>query len=117
MTAPWRDLIDDCPVHGCNVGDEMEEESMGRELTKDEMAEIKAMGERLCELAREVDANVVQVNGMVYTHSSARPHVNIHTNWHPEHIEDKPSRGWRGWAAWDGDDDGRFRYLHAVDRR
>jgi len=88
-----------------------------RELNEAEMAELMAMGERLCELAREVDASSIAVNGMVYSHSPARPHVNIHTNWHPEHIEDKPSRGWRVWAAWDGDDDGRFRYLHAVDRR
>ena len=90
---------------------------MGRELTKDEMAELLEMGERLCELAREVDASSIAVNAMVYSHSSARPHVNIHTNWHPEHIKDEPTADYRVWADWDGDDDGRFRYLHAVDRR
>ena len=90
---------------------------MGRELTDEEMDEIVVMGERLTELAREVDADVISVHGPNCPSTPDRkPYCNVHANWHPEHVEDRPNEQYRAWAAWDHDGEQDFRYIHGEER-
>ena len=84
---------------------------MGRELTTDETAEIQAMGERLQEIAADVDAKVISVHGPAHRGKKNRVYANVHTRWHPDNVEDthEDGGGYSVWATWTA---GNVCYIH-----
>jgi hypothetical protein len=87
---------------------------VGRELTTEEANEIQVMGERLQEMAREVDATVISVHGPNHPGKENTVYSNVHANWHPESVKDTASEGggYTVWATWDSGMP-KATYIHA----
>jgi hypothetical protein len=82
-----------------------------RELTTDEVAELREMADRLAEIIDDAGLKNISVT----RHSGPAKHTDIHVqaDWHPAHVPVGTIDGYSLWARWDHEGCDDVSYIHA----